>query len=92
MESTSNVLPTPSKPKLQPRKERGYHQRTSRTDRVSKASSERKGKEKPEAKGVRAEQATDVRVKSTVVDIDSVRREDESVGLLEASGQEDGEL
>ncbi|KAK7888601.1 hypothetical protein WMY93_024161 [Mugilogobius chulae] len=73
-----------SRPKL--RKERSHHPktRTSKTDgsRVQKTSPERSQRE-PE------EKQTDVK-RSTVVDIDSVRRDEDKVGHLEAAGQDDG--
>ncbi len=52
-------------------------------------------KEKPETHEVKVEQETEVKVKSTVVDIDRVREDEvkeENLGLLEAAEQEDGEL
>lgn len=46
----------------------------------------------PETNEVAVEQGTEVKVKSTVVDIDSVREEvkQENLGLLDAAEQEDG--
>lgn len=55
--------------------------------------SERTQKEKKETNEVKSNQETEVKLKTTVVDIDSVRDEvkEENLGLLEAAEQEDGE-
>lgn len=55
---------------------------------------ERPQKEKPETNEVKSDQETEVKLKTTVVDIDSVRDDEvkeENLGLLEAAEQEDGE-
>lgn len=88
---------------MTPRKERGasvpprsHRQRQSKTGWIPEAISVRKQrlqKEKPETNEVAVEQETGVKVKSTVVDIDSVREDEvkqENLGLLEAAEQEDG--
>ncbi|XP_070688529.1 podocin [Pempheris klunzingeri] len=106
MERSSNVTHShPPKPRTMPRKERergamvpprSHKQRPSRAGRVPEASSvkkERQQKEKPETNEVKVEQEIDVKVKSTVVDIDSVREDEvkeENLGLLETAEQEDG--
>lgn len=75
---------------------RSYRQRPSKTGRDPEPSSVRKErlqKEKQETHEVMAEQETEGKVKSTVVDIDSVREDEvkeENLGLLEAAEQEDG--
>ncbi|XP_040896630.1 podocin [Toxotes jaculatrix] len=107
MENSSNVQPSHlSGSRLTPRKEskrgamvppRSHRHRASKAGRLPEvASSERKErpkKEKPETNEVKAEQETEVKLKSTVVDIDSVRDDEvkeENLGLLEAAEQEDG--
>ncbi|KAM9358581.1 podocin [Symphorus nematophorus] len=106
MEKSSSVHPShPPRSRMTPRKERergamvpprGHRQRPSKTGRVPEASSVRKErlrKEQPEKNEGTLEQETDVKVKSTVVDIDSVREDEvkeELLGLLEAAEQEDG--
>ncbi|XP_076007339.1 podocin [Genypterus blacodes] len=97
----------PAKPRVMPRREKekvreasvlpgGHCPRTAKSRQLHKAAPERKLKQKenPETKeGKQQEQETEVKVKSTVVDIDSVREEEEteeSLGLLETEEQEDG--
>ncbi len=108
MEKASDVHPShPPRSRMTPRKEtergallppRSHRQRPSKAGRVPEASSVRKQrlqKEKPETHEVKVEQETEVKVKSTVVDIDRVREDEvkeENLGLLEAAEQEDGEL
>lgn len=75
---------------------RTHRQRQSKTDRVPETMSVRKQrlqKGMPETNEVALEQGTEVKVKSTVVDIDSVREDEvkqENLGLLDAAEQEDG--
>lgn len=105
MENSSiGVRPTlPPRPSLMLRKEkergasvppRSNRERPQKEVRVTKASSSRKErleKERPEKNEEKVEQ--ELKVKSTVVDIDSVREEEvkeENLGLLEAA-EEDGE-
>lgn len=107
MEKSSSLHPDqPPRPRMVPRKERDRgakvpprspRQRPSKTGRDPEASTVRKErlqkKEKPETNDVTAEQVTEVIIKSTVVDIDSVREDEvkeENLGLLEAAEQEDG--
>uniref|UniRef100_A0A3P8S9F5 Podocin n=1 Tax=Amphiprion percula TaxID=161767 RepID=A0A3P8S9F5_AMPPE len=108
MEKSSNVQPNHSpRSRTVPRKERergalvpprGQRQRAPKAQRLPEAPpgrKERLQKEKPEATEVMVEQETEVKLKSTVVDIDSVRDDEvkeENLGLLEAAEQEDGEL
>ncbi|XP_070765374.1 podocin [Enoplosus armatus] len=102
MEKSSNVH---HRSRTTPRKERergalvpprSHRQRPSKAGRVPEASSGRKErlqKEKPETNEGMVEQETEVKGKSTVVDIDSVREDEvkeENLGLLEAAEQEDG--
>ncbi|GAA6235314.1 podocin-like [Lates japonicus] len=74
---------------------RSHRQRGSKADQlpeVSSARKERVRKERPETNEVK-EQETEVKLKSTVVDIDRVRDDEvkeENMGLLEAAEQEDG--
>uniref|UniRef100_A0A673CHU1 Podocin n=1 Tax=Sphaeramia orbicularis TaxID=375764 RepID=A0A673CHU1_9TELE len=90
METPSHVhRQDPSRPRVMPRKDRSHHQRAPKAARVPRPSSKMKMKEE------KKEQETEVKVKvrSTVVDIDSVRKEEvkeENLGLLEAAEQEDG--
>ncbi|XP_041647321.1 podocin [Cheilinus undulatus] len=104
MQNSSNGHPSlPPKPKLMPRKERGasvptrsHRERPSKESRVAESSSvrsEKVQKERLETNDVKMEQETEVKVKTTVVDIDSVRDKEvkeENLGLLEAADQEDG--
>lgn len=74
---------------------RSHRQRPSKAGRVPEASVRKERLQKPEAKEVKVEQDTEVKVRSTVVDIDSVREDEvkeENLGLLEAAEQEDGKL
>ncbi|XP_070817702.1 podocin [Chaetodon trifascialis] len=105
MEKSSNVHSrNPPRSRMNPGKERvrgatvpprSYQQRTSKTGRDPEASSVRKErlqKEKQETHKMTVEQQADVKVKSTVVDIDSVREDEvkeDNLGLLEAAEQED---
>ncbi|XP_029284722.1 LOW QUALITY PROTEIN: podocin [Cottoperca gobio] len=107
MEKSSNhVHPDlPPRSRMPPRKEResgasvpprSHRQRPSKAGRVPEASSvrkERRQMEKPETNVEKVELETEVKVRSTVVDIDSVREDEvkeENLGLLEAAEQEDG--
>lgn len=75
---------------MTPRKERGALARVGgqRQSRTTEATSVRK--EKTEKAKVAVEPDAEVKLKTTVVDIDSVREEmkDESFGLLEAAEQD----
>lgn len=75
---------------MTPRKERGAlaHVGGHRQSRTTEATSVRK--EKTEKAKVAVEPDAEVKLKTTVVDIDSVREEmkDESFGLLEAAEQD----
>lgn len=75
---------------MTPRKERGAHvggHRQSKPGRTTDAISVRK--EKTENSKVAVEPDAEVKLKTTVVDIDSVREEmEESFGLLEAAEQD----
>ncbi|XP_049910890.1 podocin isoform X3 [Epinephelus moara] len=104
MENSSNVQPgLPPRSRMTPRKEkesrvtvapRSHRQRPSKVGRAPEASSgrkERQQKEKPETNDMKLEQETEVKVRSTVVDIDSVRDnevKEENLGLLEAAEQD----
>ncbi|XP_035509734.1 podocin [Morone saxatilis] len=106
MEKSSDVHPShPPRSRMTPRKERergalvpprSHRQRPSKTGRVPEAPpvrKERLQKEKPETNKVKVEQETEMKVPSTVVDIDNVREDEvkeENLGLLEAAEQEDG--
>ncbi|KAI3368607.1 hypothetical protein L3Q82_025613 [Scortum barcoo] len=105
MEKSSVTRPshTPRSRKVPRETERGalvpprsHRQRPAKAGRVPEASSARKERpqrEKPETHEMKAEQEMDVKVKSTVVDIDRVREDEvkeENLGLLEAAEQEDG--
>lgn len=110
MEKSSNFNFNPSHPprsRMTPKKDRekgafvpprSHRQRPPKASRVPEASSlrkERLQKEKPETNEVTVEQEPEVKAKSTVVDIDSVREDEvkeENLGLLEAAEQEDGKL
>ncbi|KAF3835305.1 hypothetical protein F7725_027863 [Dissostichus mawsoni] len=105
--SSDHIHPgLPPRSRMTPRKEResgasvpliSHRQRPSKAGRVPEASSVRKERQKKEKKTetneVKVEQETEVKVSSTVVDIDSVREEEvkeDNLGLLEAAEQEDG--
>ncbi|KAL7397644.1 hypothetical protein ABVT39_025649 [Epinephelus coioides] len=104
MENSSNVQPgLPPRSRMTPRKEkesrasvapRSHRQRPSKAGRAPEASSgrkERQQKEKPETNEMKVEQETEVKVRSTVVDIDSVRDnevKEENLGLLEVAEQD----
>lgn len=63
------------------------------TRKTSDATSARKESGKPAATQVKTDPATEVKLKTTVVDIDSVRDDnikEENLGLLEAAEHEDG--
>ncbi|KAM7388053.1 hypothetical protein PAMP_024254 [Pampus punctatissimus] len=105
MEKSSNIHPSnPQRSRMVPRKNRdkktsvlpkSQHPKASEAGRLPETSSVRKErlkKEKPETNEVTVEQETEVKVKSTVVDIDSVREQvnEENLGLLEAAEEEDG--
>lgn len=67
---------------------RSQRQRASKAGRLPEASVQTM--ENPETNEGKVEQKTEVKVKSTVVDIDSVRGvNEENLGLLEAAEQED---
>ncbi|KAF6734397.1 Podocin [Oryzias melastigma] len=94
MEKASNVQEN-HHPRVMPRKERerGAHQREPKGRKQRKAPSEGKERlpeDKPEANQLKTEQEKEVKLKSTVVDIDSVREKEESLALLETAEQEDG--
>uniref|UniRef100_A0A3B4WDJ8 Podocin n=1 Tax=Seriola lalandi dorsalis TaxID=1841481 RepID=A0A3B4WDJ8_SERLL len=108
MEKSSNVHPSHlPRSRMKPRREsergstvppRGNRQRSSKAGRLSEASSARKErlqKDKPGTNEVKVEQETEVKLKSTVVDIDRVRDDEvkeENPGFLEAAEQEEGKL
>lgn len=77
---------------------RSHRARPSKAGRVPGTSSTRKERlqsEKPEKNEVTVEQETQVKVRTTVVDIDSVRDievKEENLGLLEAAEEQEGEL
>ncbi|KAM9385784.1 podocin [Pholidichthys leucotaenia] len=97
MEKSSNVEPSHS-PRPMPRKGRGkgasrsQRQRGSKGSQLSEAALVKKEKlHKLEPKEVNVEEAAEVKLKSTVVDIDSVREEqikEENLGILEAAEQD----
>ncbi|XP_028301472.1 podocin [Gouania willdenowi] len=101
MENSSDVQPKHSPLQRENGKEATVHQRERhqrqrghRSDRLQERSSRkpRRDKEKPTMNEVKAGQEA-VKLKVTVVDIDSVRDDhvkDETVGLLEAADPEDG--
>lgn len=71
---------------------RSRPQRQSKTGRINEAKSARKERVKPRANTLTVEQGAEMKVRSTVVDIDSVRDDEfkeENLGLLETAGQED---
>ncbi|XP_027146277.1 podocin [Larimichthys crocea] len=91
--------------RMTPRKERerkavvpprSHRQRQSKTSRIPETAlvrKERLQKEKPETNEVTVGQEAEMKVNSTVVDIDSVRDDEvkeENLGLLEAAEHEDG--
>ncbi|AWP21532.1 putative podocin [Scophthalmus maximus] len=72
---------------------RSHRQRTSKAVRLPEGRKDRPQREKPKTNDARQEQEAEVKLKSTVVDIDSVRDDnvkDENLGLLEAAEQDDG--
>ncbi|KAM9761823.1 podocin isoform 1-T2 [Menidia menidia] len=76
---------------------RNQHHKTTKAGRLTDAPSVRKDRqkhEKPQTNQVKVEQEAELRFKSTVVDIDSVRddeiKKEENLGLLEAAEHEDG--
>uniref|UniRef100_A0A8D2ZRL5 Band 7 domain-containing protein n=1 Tax=Scophthalmus maximus TaxID=52904 RepID=A0A8D2ZRL5_SCOMX len=65
---------------------RSHRQRTSKAVRLPEGRKDRPQREKPKTNDARQEQEAEVKLKSTVVDIDSVRDDnvkDENLGLLE---------
>lgn len=76
---------------------RSHRQKASKAGRLTEASpvrKERPQKEKPETNEVKSDHETEGKLRTTVVDIDSVRDDEvkeENLGLLEAAEQEDGE-
>lgn len=101
MERTSGVRSShPARSRMMARKERGalvpprsHRQRQLKTGRTPEDTSVKK--ERPDKKMEAVEQEAEVKVKTTVVDIDSVREDEikeENLGLLEAAEQEDGEF
>lgn len=94
--STTNGHPShPPQPRRKDR-ERGAsgppaspRQKASKAGRPPEASAQ--AKRKPGTKEREVEQKTEVKVKSTIVDIDSVREDvkEDNLGLLEAAEQED---
>lgn len=103
MDKSSSIHPSHlPRSRTTPRKERergatalpgSHRQKSSKPGRLP-AKKERPQKEKPETKEVKSDQETEVKLKTTVVDIDSVRDDEvkeENLGLLEAAEQEDGE-
>ncbi|XP_022620080.1 podocin-like [Seriola dumerili] len=105
MEKSSNVHPSHlPRSRMKPRREsergatvppRGNRQRSSKAGRLPEASSARKErlqKDKPGRNEVKVEQEAEVKLKSTVVDIDRVRDDEvkeENPGLLEAAEEEE---
>ncbi|KAK9519526.1 hypothetical protein VZT92_022251 [Zoarces viviparus] len=105
MDKSSNVHPgLPSRSRMTPKREResgasvpprSHRQRPLKAGRVPGATSVRKERlqrEKLETE-VKVEQETEVKVRTTVVDIDSVRDKEvkeENLGLLEAAEPEEG--
>lgn len=84
--------PTSRKEKGAPEPPRSHSPKLSKTGRTNEAKSQRKEKVKPGTNPVMVEQQTELKVRSTVVDIDSVRDDElkeECLGLLEIAGQED---
>ncbi len=84
---------TERRAKVPPRNPRQRQSKTGRDTEASSMRKERLQKEKPETNEAPAEQETEGKMKSTVVDIDSVREDEvkeENLGLLEAAEQEDG--
>ncbi|XP_060934676.1 podocin [Limanda limanda] len=72
---------------------RSHRQRPSKAGRAPEGRKEKPRKEKPKTTDFKAEQEVEVKLKSTVVDIDRVRDDEvkeENMGLLEAAEQEDG--
>ncbi|XP_026202235.1 LOW QUALITY PROTEIN: podocin [Anabas testudineus] len=106
MEKSSNVHPDHRpQSRTMPRKERergatvpprSHRQKASKAGRLTEASpvrKERPQKEKPETNEVKSDHETEGKLRTTVVDIDSVRDDEvkeENLGLLEAAEQEDG--
>ncbi|KAF3690728.1 hypothetical protein EXN66_Car006401 [Channa argus] len=104
MEKSSNVHPSHlPRPRKTPRKEKEREPTVpskSRRQKVSKAAQlpeaslgrkERPQKYKPETNEVKSHQETEVKLKTTVVDIDRVRDDMVKEDNLEAAEQEDGE-
>lgn len=83
---------TSRKEKGAPEPPRSHSPKLSKTGRTNESKSQRKEKVKPGTNPVMVEQQTELKVRSTVVDIDSVRDDElkeECLGLLEIAGQED---
>lgn len=94
MEKPSKENPDqPRKSRPTSRKEKGAPERPrSRSPKLPRTG--RRERVRPGSIPEMAEQQAEVRVRSTVVDIDSVREEEvkeECLGLLETAGQEDSE-
>lgn len=83
--------PTSRKEKRVVEPPRSDSAKLSKTGRVNEAKSQRKEKVKTGTSGVTVEQQTEAKVRSTVVDIDSVRDDtlkEERIELLEIAGQD----
>lgn len=84
--------PTSRKEKEVVEPPRSHSPKLSKTGRINEAKAQRKEKVKTGTSPVMVEQQTELKVRSTVVDIDSVREDEvkeEFMGLLEIAGQED---
>lgn len=84
--------PTTRKERRDVEPPRSRPQRQSKTGRINEAKSAQKERVKPWANTQTVEQEAEMKVRSTVVDIDSVRDnefKEENLGLLETAGQED---
>lgn len=94
----NSVRPPRSRPTSHKEKEvveppRSHSPKLSKTARINEAKSQRREKVKTGTGPVTVEQQTELKVRSTVVDIDSVRDDElkeECMGLLEIAGQEEG--
>lgn len=93
----NSLRPPRSRPTNRKEKEvveppRSRSPKLSKTGRINEAKSQRREKVKSGTSPVTVEQQTELKVRSTVVDIDSVREDElkeECMGLLEVTGQED---
>lgn len=90
----SRTMPRTERERGAPAHPRRAPDRAGRLPEASSLRQDRLQKKKPDMKEAKMDQQTGVKLKPTVVDIDSVRDDEakeENMGLLEAAEQEDGE-